>query len=159
MRHLPKTLAIFATLALVAGVAPLSALAASSAASSVSDSLTESSGSVSDSLKGSSHSSSPDNKQVKGDYKVTDVAAVDGKPDFVELHLQPVTTGADAGTEVYLTVPRTTLAKAGIAEGATVTALQRPYGIAFAANQPRAAFFLALADDVAADMKLAPVTL
>ena len=43
--------------------------------------------------------------------------------------------------------------------GATVTALQRPYGIEFAANQPRAAFFLALADDYVRDMKLAPVTL
>jgi len=156
MRHLAKTLA---TIALLSAAAPLSCLAASSAASSVSDSLTESSGSVSDSLKGSSHSSSPDNKQVKGDYKVTDVAAVDGKPDFVELHLQPATPGADAGAEVYLTVPRTVAAKGGIAAGTTVTALQRPYGIEFAANQPRAAFFLALADDVAADLKLTPVTL
>ena len=156
MRHLSKTLA---TLALLACAAPLSCLAASSAASSLSDSLTESSGSVSDSLKGSSHSSSPDNKQVKGDYKVTDVAAVDGKPDFVELHLQPVTAGADAGAEVYLTVPRAAVAKGHVAAGDTVTALQRPYGIEFAANQPRAAFFLALADDVAADMKLTPVSL
>ena len=156
MRPLTKTLA---TLALLACAAPLSCLAASSAASSVSDSLTESSGSVSDSLKGSSHSSSPDNKQVKGEYAVTEVAEVDGKPDFVELHLQPVATGADAGTEVYLTVPREAVAKGRIAAGATVTALQRPYGIEFAANQPRAAFFLALADDVAADMKLAPVAI
>ena len=156
MRPLTKTLA---TLALLACAAPLSCLAASSAASSVSDSLTDSSGSVSDSLKGSSHSSSPDNKQVKGDYTVTDVAAVDGKPDFVELHLQPVATGTDAGAEVYLTVPRAAVAKNRIAAGATVTALQRPYGIEFAANQPRAAFFLALAADVAADMKLAPVAL
>ena len=156
MRHFSKTLA---TLALLACAAPLSCLAASSAASSVSDSLTDSSGSVSDSLKGSSHSSSPDNKQVKGDYKVTDVAEVDGKPDFVELHLQPATAGADAGAEVYLTVPREAVAKNRIAAGATVTALQRPYGIEFAANQPRAAFFLALADDVAADMKLTPVSL
>lgn len=156
MRHLTKTLA---TLALLACAAPLTCLAASSAASSVSDSLTESSGSVSDSLKGSSHSSSPDNKQVKGDYKVTDVAAIDGKPDFLELHLLPATTGADAGAEVYLTVPRDAVAKGRIVAGATVTALQRPYGIEFAANQPRAAFFLALADDVAADMKLTPVAI
>ena len=71
MRHLSTTLA---TVALLACAAPLSCLAASSAASSISDSLTESSGSVSDSLKGSSHSSSPDNKQVKGEYKVIDMA-------------------------------------------------------------------------------------
>ena len=152
MRHLKKSLA---TLALLACAAPLTCLAASSVGSSVSDSLTESSGSVSDSLKGSSHSSSPDNKQVKGDYKVTDVAAVAGKPEFVELHLMP----AGAGAEVYLTVPRVAVDKAHVAAGATVTALQRPYGIEFATTQPRAAFFLALADDAVRDMKMAPLAL
>ena len=156
MRHLKKSLA---TLALLACTVPLATQAASSAASSVSDSLTQSSGSVSDSLKGSSHSSSPDNKQVKGDYKVTDVAEVAGKPDFVELHLMPATTGADAGTEIYLTVPRTAADQARVAAGATVTALQRPYGIEFATAQPRAAFFLALADDVTRDLQMAPVAL
>ena len=156
MRHLKKSLA---TLALLACAAPLTCLAASSAASSISDSLTQSSGSISDSLKGSSNSSSPDNKQVKGDYKVTDVAEVAGKPGFVELHLMPAATGADAGVEVYVTMPRAAADQGHVAAGATVTALQRPYGIEFAANQPRAAFFLALADDVAADMKLAPVAI
>ena len=153
--HLKKSLA---TLALLACAAPLSCLAASSVASSVSDSLTESSGSVSDSLKGSSHSSSPDNKQVKGDYKVIDVADVAGQPGFVELHLLPVAANA-AGAEVYLKLPRAAADQGHVATGAIVTALQRPYGIEFAANQPRAAFFLALADDVARDMKMAPVTL
>jgi hypothetical protein len=152
MRSLQKSLAI---LALLASATPLACLAASSAASSLSDSLAQSSGSVSDSLKGSSHSSSPDDKQVKGDYKVIDVAQVDGKPGFVELHLQPLATGA----EVYLTLPREAAARGHVQTGATITALQRPYGIEFAANQPRAAFFLALADDVAADMKMAPVAL
>ncbi len=154
MRHLKKSLA---TLALLACAAPLSCLAASSVGSSVSDSLTESSGSVSDSLKGSSHSSSPDNKQVKGDYKVTDVAEVAGQPGFVELHLMPAAAGT--GAEVYLKLPREAVAQGHVVAGATVTALQRPYGIEFAANQPRAAFFLALADDVARDMKMAPVAL
>ena len=154
MRPLQKSLA---TLVLLACAMPLAALAASSAASSLSDSLTESSGSVSDSLKGSSHSSSPDDKQVKGDYKVTDVAEVDGQPGFVELHLQPVAAGA--GIEVYVKVPRAAAATGHVAAGAVVTALQRPYGIEFATTQPRAAFFLALADDVLRDTKMAPVTL
>ena len=154
MRPLTKSLA---TLALLACAAPLTALAASSAASSLSDSLTTSSGSVSDSLKGSSHSSSPDDKQVKGDYKVTDVAEVDGQPGFVELHLQPV--AANAGIEVYVKVPRAAAETGHVAAGAVVTALQRPYGIEFATTQPRAAFFLALADDVVRDTKMAPVAL
>jgi hypothetical protein len=46
-----------------------------------------------------------------------------------------------------------------VTTGATVTALQRPYGIEFATTQPRAAFFLALADDVVRDTKMAPVAL
>ena len=153
MRHLAKSLA---TLVLLACAAPLT-FAASSAASSLSDSLTQSSGSVSDSLKGSSHSSSPDDKQVKGDYKVTDVAAVDGQPGFVELHLQPVAAGG--GIEVYVKVPRAAAETGHVAAGVTVTALQRPYGIEFATTQPRAAFFLALADDVVRDTKMAPVAL
>ena len=154
MRPLQKSLA---TLVLLACATPLAALAASSAASSLSDSLTESSGSVSDSLKGSSHSSSPDDKQVKGDYKVTDVAQVDGQPGFVELHLQPVATGG--GIEVYVKVPRAAAETGHVATGVVVTALQRPYGIEFATTQPRAAFFLALADDVVRDTKMAPVAL
>ena len=152
MRHLKKSLA---TLALLVCAAPLTCLAASSVGSSVSDSLTESSGSVSDSLKGSSHSSSPDNKQVKGDYKVIDMAEVADRPGYVELHLQPVA----AGDEIYLRVPRVAADKGHVANGAIVTAMQRPYGIEFAANQPRAAFFLALADDYVRDMKMAPVAL
>jgi hypothetical protein len=152
MRHLKKSLA---TLALLACAAPLTCLAASSVGSSVSDSLTQSSGSISDSVKGSSNSSSPDNKQVKGDYKVIDMAEVADKPGFVELHLQPVA----AGDEITLRLPRAAAEQAHVAGGAIVTAMQRPYGIEFAANQPRAAFFLALADDYVRDMKMAPVTL
>ena len=154
MHHLKKSLA---TLALLACAAPLTCLAASSVGSSVSDSLTQSSGSVSDSLKGSSHSSSPDNKQAQGDFKVIDVADVADKPGFVELHL--MRAGADAGAEIYLKLPREAVAQGHVATGATVTALQRPYGIEFATTQPRAAFFLVLADDVARDTKMAPVAL
>ncbi len=152
MRHFKKSLA---TLALLACAAPLTCLAASSVGSSVSDSLTQSSGSISDSLKGSSNSSSPDNRQVKGDYKVIDMAEVADKPGFVELHLQPVA----AGDEIWLRVPRAAAEQGHVADGAIVTAMQRPYGIEFAANQPRAAFFLALADDYVRDMKMAPVSL
>lgn len=156
MRHLDKTLA---TLALLACAAPLTCLAASSVGSSVSDSLTQSSGSISDSVTGSSHSSSPDNKQVAGDYKVIAMAAVADKPGFVELHLMRVAAGADAGAEIYLKLPREAATQGHVAAGATVTALQRPYGIEFATTQPRAAFFLALADDVLRDTKMAPVAL
>ena len=155
MRPFKKSLA---TLALLACTAPLTCLAASSAASSVSDSLTQSSASISDSLTDSSHSSSPNNKQALGDYQVIEMAEVADRPGYVELHLQPVATNK-VGEELYLRLPRTAAEQGHVGNGAIVTALQRPYGIEFAANQPRAAFFLALADDVVRDMKLAPVTL
>ena len=155
MRPFKKSLA---TLALLACTAPLTCLAASSAASSVSDSLTQSSASISDSLTDSSHSSSPNNKQALGDYKVIEMAEVADRPGYVELHLQPVATNK-VGEELYLRLPRTAAEQGHVGTGAIVTALQRPYGIEFAANEPRAAFFLALADDVVRDMKLTPVTL
>jgi len=153
MRPLQKTLAV-ATLALL----PLACLAESSVTSSVSDSISRSVGSISDSITGSSHASSPDNKQAQGDYKVIDVAEVDGKPGLVELHLQAVAANA-AVPEMYLRLPREAVAQGHVARDGVVTALQRPYGIEFAASQPREAFFLALADDVARDMKMAPVAL
>jgi len=156
MRHLNKSLA---TLALLACAAPLSCLAASSVGSSVSDSLTQSSGSISDSLKGSSNSSSPDNRQVKGDYKVIDMAEVADRPGYVELRLQPVAANATAADQIFLRVPRVAADQGHVGNGAIVTALQRPYGIEFAANQPRAAFFLALADDYVRDLKMAPLSL
>ena len=156
MHHLKKSLA---TLALLACAAPLSCLAESSVTSVLSDSISRASGSISDSITGSSHSSSPDNKQVKGDFRVIDVADVADRPGFVELHLQPVAANATAADEIYLKLPRVAADQGHVGNGAIVTALQRPYGIEFAANQPRAAFFLALADDVARDMKMAPVTL
>jgi hypothetical protein len=152
MRHLKKTLA---TLALLACAAPLTCLAESSVTSVVSDSVSRSVGSISDSITGSSHASSPDNKQAKGDYKVIDIAEVVDKPGFVELHLQPVA----AGDEIYLRVPRAAAEQGHVVGGAIVTAMQRPYGIEFTADQPRAAFFLALADDYVRDMKMAPVAL
>ena len=155
MRPLKMSLA---TLALLACTAPLTCRAESSVTSVLSDSISRASGSISDSITGSSHSSSPDNKQAQGDYKVIDVADVAGKPGMVELHLRAVAADA-AVAELYLRLPREAAAQGRVAKDAIVTALQRPYGIEFAANQPRAAFFLALADDVARDMKMAPVTL
>ena len=156
MRPLKNSLA---TLALLACAAPLTCLAASSVGSSISDSLEQSSGSVSDSLKGSSNSSSPDNKQVKGDYKVIDMAEAADKPGYVDLQLQPLDANATATGQITLRLPRTAAQQGRVGKDSIVTALQRPYGIEFAANQPRAGFFLVLADDVARDLKMAPISI
>jgi hypothetical protein len=156
MSSLKKSLA---TLALLACAAPLSCLAESSVTSVVSDSFSRSSGSISDSITGSSKSSSPDNKQVKGDYKVIDMAEVTARPGMVQLRLQKVAATAGADDDVFLLLPRAAADQGHVAKDAVVTALQRPYGIEFASGQPHAAFFLALADDYMRDMKMAPVAL
>ena len=148
-----------ATLALLACAAPLACLAESSVTSVVSDSLSRSSGSISDSITGSSHSSSPDNKQVKGDLRVIDMADLADRPDMVQLRLQPVAANATADDQLLLTLPRVAAAQGHVAKDGIVTALQRPYGIEFASGQPHAAFFLALADDYVRDMKMAPLAL
>ena len=55
--------------------------------------------------------------------------------------------------ERLLTLPRQAAANGHVAKDAIVTAMQRPYGIEFAAGDKHEAFFLALADDWAAEMK------
>ena len=154
MIHLKKRLAF----ALLTGAAALPCLAESSVASSASDSLSQSSTAISDSISGSSHSSSPDNKQVKGDFKVIDMAELADRPGMVQLQLRPVAATAD-DTDILLTLPRVAAANGHVEKDATITALQRPYGIEFASGQPHAAFFLALANDWVSDLKTAPLTL
>lgn len=156
MTHPKKHLAL---VALLAAAAALPCHAASSAASSLSDSLSDSSKGISDSIKGSSNSSSPDNRQVKGDYKVIDMAAVTGQPGLVELRLQHVVALGTAEDDIVLTLPRVAADHGRIAKDAVITATQRPYGIEFAAGQPHAAFFLALADDWTSDLKSTPLAL
>ena len=151
-----KTLAAFA---LLTGAAALPCLAESSIASSASDSVSRSSASISDSITGSSHSSSPDNKQVKGDYKVIDMAEVADRPGMVQLHLQPVAAAATADDELLLLLPREAAAQGHVSKDVVITALQRPYGIEFASGQPHTAFFLALANDWAGDLNTAPLSL
>ena len=154
MIHLKKRLAF----ALLTGAVALPCLAESSVASSASDSLSQSSTAISDSISGSSHSSSPDNKQVKGDFKVIDMAELADRPGMVQLQLRPVAATSD-DTDILLTLPRVAAANGHVEKDATITALQRPYGIEFASGQPHAAFFLALANDWVSDLKTAPLTL
>jgi hypothetical protein len=143
-----------ATLALAAAALPC--FAESSVASMASDSLSVSSAKISDSISNSSQSSSQrDARNAQGDYKVIEVAEVAGRPGMLQLHLQPLAQGED----FLLTLPRQAAANGHVAKDAVVTALQRPYGIEFATGEPHAAFFLALADDWAQELKTSPLTL
>jgi hypothetical protein len=143
--------------ALLACVAAAPAHADSSVASSASESISTSFAKLSDSLSDSSASSSPGQHQAKGDYKVIDVAEVDGRPNMLRLRLQPLEP-AQQGGEVQLVLPRQAADAGHVTKDAVVTALQRPYGIAFATHPAHEAFFLALDDEWMRELRTNPVS-
>jgi hypothetical protein len=146
-----------ASFVLLACVAAGPAFAESSVASSVSDSISTSFAKISDSLANSSASSSPGQHQAKGDYKVIDVAQVEGRPGLLRLRLAPLQP-AEQGGEVQLTLPREAAEAGHVAKDGVVTALERPYGIAFATGPAHEAFFLALEDDWMRELRTNAVT-
>lgn len=150
----PTRLACLAFL-LAAAAAPCSA---ESFASSASSAGSASSGSVSDSFGESSDSSSPDRKVAEGDYRVTAVAQLDGRPGMLRLTLAPTEPRAGAG-EFVLMLPQQALGAQGLAAGDVVSARHRAYGLEFARATTREAFFLVLADDWHRELDPRPVTL
>lgn len=144
-----------------AATAPAGAVGstASSAASSASNSLTTSSGSSADSLQGSSGSSTKTNGVAGGDYRVIEVTTVAERPGTVRMKLQALTDTAPADREFYLFVPQAVANRTALAEGSTVTARQRSYGLEFAQGEARQAFFLVLADDWLRELHSHPVLL
>jgi hypothetical protein len=133
------------------------AFADSSIASSASDSISTSFAKLSDILSNSSTSSSPGQHQAKGDYKVIDVAEVEGRPGMLRLRLQPLVP-AEQGGEVQLVLPRQAAEAGHVARDTVVSALERPYGIAFATSPQHEAFFLALEDGWERELHTIPVT-
>jgi hypothetical protein len=156
MNPVKTRLALLASLALLSATPPV--LAVSSTASSASEGVSTSVGSLSDSVKGSSNSSSGDAKVAEGQYRITDVAAVDGQPGTVQLTLQAVANTGAAG-ELQLLVPQRTVEQSGLAAGQVVQARHRPYGVEFAKAADGTAFFLALTDGWLRELQNNPVTL
>ena len=132
------------------------AYAASSAASSASDSASDSVGASSKSITQSSDSSSGDRKVAAGEYKVIEMAEVEGHPGMVKLRLQ---AAADEKTEFFLTLPRQAALNGHVAEGGVVRANERPYCIEFAALADNKAFFLVVDDDWHKELQSHAVTL
>lgn len=153
-----RTLVLRAALAAACLVPALPALAASSASSASSEAGSASVGSISTSIEGSSNSSSGDRKTAAGDYRVTEVAAVEHRPGDLRLTLQAVPGGGGAG-EFYLYVPRQTVQAHDLAPGAIVHAADRPYGMQFALGTPQRAFFLAVEDTWLRELRTTPVAL
>lgn len=155
MNRFARRLLASAALLSLAG-ASLPALAASSAASSASESLSTSVGSISDSFRQSSDSSSRPTRTADGNYRVTEVAAVGGRPGMLKLTLQPAAEGGEA---FALVLPQKAVDAGGVAVGQTVQARNRPYGVEFARADTRQAFFLVLEDEWYRELASNPVTL
>ena len=155
-RTLPA-LAASVLVALLSSTAIEPAVAASSAASSASDSASDSVGASSRSITDSSDSSSGNKKVAAGDYKVIEMAAVDGQPNMLRLRMQATAEGRkDAFT---LLLPRHAAENGHLAEGQVVTANARPYGLELVAAADQKAFFLLVDDDWHQELASHPVQL
>lgn len=140
------------------GLAAAAPSFADSFTSSASSAASESVGSVSDSLSGSSKSSSEDKKVAEGDYRVLQVAALEGRPGMLRLTMQAVDRPGTDGA-ITLDLPQKALKQRTLTAGDVVRTRQRAYGYEFAHADTREAFFLVLADDWHRDLQSRPVTL
>lgn len=162
MTHLTPRLAAVALLFGVSALFTLPVGAASSASSAASDSVTTSVGSLSNSVEQSSASSTGDKKVAEGDYRIIDMAAAADRPGVVRMKLQALADGPTNGHvegEFFLYVPQAALEGTPLAQGGTVTARHKPYGVEFAVTQTRQAFFLALADEWFKELQTTAVAL
>lgn len=125
---------------------------ADSFASSASSAGSASSGSVSDSLNGSSNSSSHDKKVANGPYRIIDIAAVPGRDGMARITMQN-----DAQQPLVLDLPKATFEQQQLTQGDMIYAQNRAYGIEFARNDTRKAFFLVLADQWHGELAARPV--
>jgi hypothetical protein len=146
--------------ALAISLMAVPALAASSAASSASDSLTTSVGSVSNSFTGASGSSKTA-VAAAGDYQLIQVAAAPNRPGVLQLTLRPVAAkeGQGAAEDLLLSLPQKAFDSSGLAQGQVVAARAHAYGLEFANAQTRAAFFLVLSDAAYRELASHPVAL
>ncbi len=141
-------------LAVAVGVMSLGMNAhADSFASSASSASSASVGSVSDSLGGSSNSSSGANKTAAGPYKIIDIAQTPNHMERTRLTLQ----GDEPQKRIVLDLPKTTFDQQALGKGDVVYAENRPYGLEFARNDNRKAFYLVLADDWHGELNPRPV--
>lgn len=135
-----------ACLAVLVGLSTGHAQAASSAASSASESITTSVGSASASLQTSSGSSTKGQRLAEGDYRIVAVVAAAERPGSIRMKLQAV-AGKYENSELFLTVPQAAFDNGRLGQGGTVTARKRAYGAEFANAETHQVFFLVLEDD------------
>jgi len=151
--HHPCSARHGALVALLLAAAALPAGAASSTSSAASEGVSASVGSLSTSVEQSSNSSSKDDKVADGDYTVIEVADAPARPGQLRLTLQR------QGMAFFLYAPQQAVHRGGVAAGQVVSARQRPFGVEFAAGEPRRTFFLALHDGWLPELQTRAVSL
>lgn len=122
-----------------------SALAGSTSALSISDSISTSVGSLSDSVSGASTSAKDAVVFHEGDYRIVDIAQGDAAADTLRLTLQPVGQD-DPAAGLYLTASEQAITRAGLQPGQLIAARARPYGMAVYGEAAADPFVLLLAD-------------
>jgi len=142
--------------AVLACVLVSASASADSLASSASGASSASSGSVSDSLSSSSNSSGGNQRKVAdGHYRIIEIAATPGQAGRTRLTLQ----GEQAQQQVVLDLPQTTFAAQQLAQGDSMYAQNRVYGIEFGRADTRQPFYLVLADAWYGELASRPVSL
>ncbi|MES2262468.1 MAG: hypothetical protein V4724_28430 [Pseudomonadota bacterium] len=126
---------------------------ADSFTSSASSAGSASSGSVSDSLGGSSKSSSGNHKTANGAYRIIDIAQAPDRAGMARVTMQ----GDEPQKRIVLDLPRDTFERQHLDKGDLVYAQNRVYGIEFARNDTREAFYLVLADEWHDELAARPV--
>jgi hypothetical protein len=142
MKH--SSLNIISSVILASALLPAFA-SASTSVISLSDSVSGTVQSVSNSVSRSSNSSSNAVKVAEGDYRVVDVAMVEGQPDKMRLKLEAVAMANEP--QLYLFVPRHDYDQARLNNGQIVTASKRPYGLAFSLAHVAQPFAVVLDQD------------
>lgn len=126
---------------------------AESFASSASSAGSASSGSISTSLGDSSNSSSGGHKVADGAYRIIDITNTPLREGMARVTMQ----GELPTQRVVLDLPRKTFEQQRLDKGDFIYAQNRSYGIAFARNDTREAFYLVLADDWYGELAARPV--
>ncbi|MFT3954380.1 MAG: hypothetical protein QM722_08325 [Piscinibacter sp.] len=147
-----------ATLVALGFTAPAWADPASSA-SSASSAGSQSSASISNSIQGSSNSSSGKTNVAEGEYRIIEVAEVAEQPGTQRLKLQAVNPAGTPDDEFYLFLPQQVVDQGRLANGGTVLAKHKPYGLAFAHGKTLKGFFMALKDEWYRELQTRPVAL
>ncbi|MES2125707.1 MAG: hypothetical protein V4463_00400 [Pseudomonadota bacterium] len=126
---------------------------AESFASSASSASSASVGSVSDSFRGSSNSSTGGNRTADGTYRIIDIAPVADRAQMARVTMQ----GEKPEQRIVLDLPKNTFDQQRLGKGDLVHAQNRVYGIEFARDDTRQAFYLVLADAWYGELAARPV--